>query len=88
MAGMRMSMGKIREVLWLRHGLGLTGRQGGGLRLCEARQGGRDHVADPAGDRRRRVEAAAVHAAGQEDLADHYGFVVLPARCLPPARQG
>jgi hypothetical protein len=68
MAGMRMSMRKIREVLQLTHELGLSVRQvrevTGVVRVCEARQGGRDHVADPAGDRRRRVGAAAVHAAG------------------------
>jgi hypothetical protein len=73
MAGMRMSMRKIREVLRLTHELGLSvrqvreateRRQDGGLRVREPCQGGRDHVADPAGDQRRRVGAPAVHAGG------------------------
>src|SRR5450755_3072975 len=56
MARMRMSMRKIREVLRLTHELGLS--------VCEAREGGRAHVAYPAGDQRRRVGAMAVHAGG------------------------
>src|SRR5271167_2163309 len=56
MARMRMSMRKIREVLRLTHELGLSVR--------EAREGGRAHVAYPAGDQRRRVGAMAVYSGG------------------------
>jgi hypothetical protein len=52
MARMRMSMKKIREVLRLTHELGLSVRQvreATGVGVREPRQGGRDHVADPAG---------------------------------------
>ena len=82
MAGMRMSMRKIREVLRLTHELGLSVRQvreatGVGKtavsRVREPRQGDRDHVADPAGDHRRRVGAAAVHAGGLPRGLDEAG---------------
>src|ERR1700693_1547595 len=72
MAGMRMSMRKMREVLRLTHELGLTVRQVreatgvGKTAVCEYVRRAKvvGITADPAGDRRRRVGAAAVHAAG------------------------
>jgi predicted transcriptional regulator len=61
MAGMRMSMRKIREVLRLTHELGLSVRQvreatGVGKtavsEYVNRAKGDRDHVADPAGETR------------------------------------
>src|SRR6516164_4661052 len=71
MAGMRMSMRKIREVLRLTHELGLSVRQ-----VREATGVGKTAVSeyvsrarvigitDPSRDHRRRAGAAAVHAGG------------------------
>ena len=73
MAGMRMSMRKIREVLRLTHELGLSVRQ-----VREATGVGKTAVSEyvnrakvvgvtwpiPARDQRRRVGSASVHAGG------------------------
>ena len=68
----RAPMRKIREVLRLKHALGLSERQiavvGGrepvdGCRVSAACRRGRHHLAGAGGDGRRRAGAAAVHAA-------------------------